>query len=262
MEGMTVTSKIDGESAVRRYWKAAGWTIIKEMRAGIVVERPDFWVVRVSIAGKSQKQITKLCQLIEGAKNMPFSAQATHLASRVQQRFSARGVGRALKQYVNLVGDTKVTEKGKARLNKVTKWLAEQGVGDVTLVPGPMLLSTTGGRHEHTKVTCMPLNAATAATFSVELLHDAAKHMARDLAGQDPHLDVEAGCEPKWTSHSLRRCAATAARRHLKDSGMTEVDIDIFMGWNERLLMKAMQRHYEAMNVRSRMRLAKTTAWM
>ena len=79
---------------------------------------------------------------------------------------------------------------------------------------------------------------------------------------KDPHLEVEPGQEPKFSSHSLRRLADTVARRDMSITGTSEAEIDIYFGWQEKILLKAMQRHYEAMSVFSRMLKAKITSWM
>ena len=54
-------------------------------------------------------------------------------------------------------------------------------------------------------------------------------------------LDLAAGTAPKWSTHSLRRLADTTARRYREETNTTEAEIDIYFGWNERMLKKAMQ---------------------
>ena len=70
------------------------------------------------------------------------------------------------------------------------------------------------------------------------------------------------GKEPKWSSHSCRRGALTAGKRNRDKSEATEGEIDIYFGWNERVLLKAMQMHYEAMDTRQRMKKAKITGYI
>ena len=65
--------------------------------------------------------------------------------------------------------------------------------------------------------------------------------------------------EPKWTSHSLRRLADTVARRFREETGTTEDEIDMYFGWHERVLLKAMQVHYATLAVRERMAQARIT---
>jgi hypothetical protein len=66
----------------------------------------------------------------------------------------------------------------------------------------------------------------------------------------------------KWTTHSLRRFADTTARRYRDATNTSEPEIDIFFGWNERVLKRAMQVHYASLSTRETMLLAKVTGMM
>ena len=48
----------------------------------------------------------------------------------------------------------------------------------------------------------------------------------------------------------------------MKEMEVSEAQIDIYFGWQERLLLKAMQVHYAALSPRERMLLAKITGYM
>ena len=91
-----------------------------------------------------------------------------------------------------------------------------------------------------------------------------AAHRACDGGGegQDPDLELAADEEAKWSTHSLRRLANTAAQRCKTMSGAEAADIDLYFGWNERVLRKAMQRHYEAMSMAARILHSKITGWL
>ena len=46
-------------------------------------------------------------------------------------------------------------------------------------------------------------------------------------------------------------------------TGITEDQIDIYFGWHEKILLKAMQVHYASMSIRERMRTVFVTrGWM
>ena len=45
-------------------------------------------------------------------------------------------------------------------------------------------------------------------------------------------------------------------------TGVTEDQIDIYFGWHEKVLLKAMQVHYASLSIRERMLLAKITGMM
>ena len=66
---------------------------------------------------------------------------------------------------------------------------------------------------------------------------------ALNLKGKDEELDVEAGREAKWSSHSLRRLADTTARRFRVDMDVTEAEIDLYFGWHERCCSKKRRWH-------------------
>ena len=131
---------------------------------------------------------------------------------------------------------------------------------EASLVPGPMLLATTGGKYP--KLTLMPLSTATTFAPTKQLLQAAFEQANAVESDPDPDLDVRYGRDTKWSTHSLRRLADTTARRYKELTGTTDGEIDIFFGWNERLLRQAMQLHYASMNTRELMALAKVTGMM
>ena len=106
----------------------------------------------------------------------------------------------------------------------------------------------------------MPLATSTTFAPTKRLIEKA--YQSVKAKGQDPDLDVERGCEPKWTTHSLRRGADTVARRDMQRTETLPSEIDIFFGWHEKVLLKDMQVHYSAMSVRERMKKARITSFM
>jgi hypothetical protein len=114
-------------------------------------------------------------------------------------------------------------------------------------VPGPLLMA---------QKKIMPLSTSTASPHVKELLTKAWEELKKD---GDPDLDLPADKLPKWSSHSLRRLADTVARRYMEETGTSEAEIDIFFGWHEKVLLKAMQVHYASMSIRERMKKSKIT---
>ena len=131
---------------------------------------------------------------------------------------------------------------------------------EASLIPGPMLLATTGGKSPVR--TLMPLSTASTFAPTKKLLEEAAAGANAAVGDPDPDLDVRDGREAKWSTHSLRRLADTTARRYREVTGSSEAEIDIFFGWNERVLLKAMQMHYASMSTRELMALVKVTGMM
>ena len=108
-------------------------------------------------------------------------------------------------------------------------------------------------------VCAMPLAVSSAFGPTKELLTKAYEMANSDVADPDPDLDLRAGEKPKWSTHALRRLANTNAQRYKEETGATSDEIDIFFGWQERVLLKAMQMHYAQMTIKERMGKAKVT---
>ena len=140
-----------------------------------------------------------------------------------------------------------------------------QGHGfEVSIVPGPLLLATTGGACGTLKA--MPLSVDTTGDVITELLTKAWRRLNSSPMCvdkfSDPDLDLPPGKTPKWSTHSLRRLADTTARRYAKQMEVSEPQIDLFFGWHEKILRKSMQIHYASLSIRERMELARITGMM
>jgi hypothetical protein len=259
MVGTTKTTGIDVAGCFRRYWVAAGIPTVQiPNQAGVHIERPDFYVVRVSLLGVGdqigQVPITKLFGFL---KSCVHESVQTHLATTRQkgeERAKANGTGSQAKKYINVAGG----RGDDASLVKLRDQLTALGF-QTSVVPGPLLLASTGGKAS--RPTLMPLSTSSTFTMTKEILSKAYLMSNSDPNDPDPDLEVDfaAGETPKWTTHSLRRMADTVARRYQETTGVSEADIDLFFGWNERVLLKAMQVHYASMSVRERMKKAKVT---
>ena len=168
-------------------------------------------------------------------------------------RCAATGAGSQERRYVNVAA----SYRADPRLEGVKASFVESGF-EARITPGPLLLATTGGLGG--KLKLMPFQPGGASCPVKEILTEAAKRVAAE--GVDHDLEVAPDREPKWSSHSLRRLADTVARRHREAMGVSEAEIDIYFGWHERMLLKEMQVHYEAMSPRERMLHAKITGMM
>ena len=252
LAGTTKTSKIECARHLQEYWAEAGMKTRTTIRGGVKETRPDFWVVRVSLLGMTQ---TMLGRMLATISNFP-KVKAYKSTGRVaMQRLIAQGPGSMQKRYVNVASGG----SDEPELDAIVAELKRHGF-EASKAPGPLLLSTTGGQWP--KLTPMPMSTGTAFEPTKELLVAAAELAGADKSDPDPDLDTAYGRAPKWTSHSLRRGADTAARQYKEETGATEAQIDIFFGWQEKILLKAMQVHYEGLSTRARMALAKITGWI
>ena len=252
LAGTTKTSRIECARHLQEYWAEAGMKTRTTIRGGVKETRPDFWVVRVSLLGMTQ---TMLGRMLATISNFP-KVKAYKSTGRVaMQRLIAQGPGSMQKRYVNVASGG----SDEPELDAIVAELKRHGF-EASKAPGPLLLSTTGGQWP--KLTPMPMSTGTAFEPTKELLVAAAELAGADKSDPDPDLDTAYGRAPKWTSHSLRRGADTAARQYKEETGATEAQIDIFFGWHEKILLKAMQVHYEGLSTRARMALAKITGWI
>jgi hypothetical protein len=252
MAARTETTGIEVAKIFVNYWREAGMRVVTTVQAGVRVTRPDFWVVRVSLLGMDQAGMLRLIGALAGCEVEHVRRHASSSARYIRMRFSGENVA---KKYVNIAGGGECEWFVRATLT----WALGRGFV-ASLLPGPLLLASTGGKKS--LVTLMPLSTSSAFAPTKALLvqaHAAANRVAGD---QDPDLDVREGRELKWTTHSLRRLADTTARRYRDATNTSEPEIDIFFGWNERVLKRAMQVHYASLSTRETMLLAKVTGMM
>ena len=233
---------------MKELWRFSGMKTTVSEQAGIQVTRPDYWVLRISLLGMTRPTFEKMLIYL---KKVPFMLREVKSVEG-----KARGrLNQDLeeKKYFNILGgarDWPQREAACADLN-ARGYVAH-------IVPGPLLCATIGG--SAARPTAMPLSTTSAYAPTKELLVMAHNKVHRPQEGNpDPELDVEVGRPAKWTTHSLRRLANTKARRHRGETNTTEAEIDLYFGWHEKLLLKEMQRHYEAMDIRERMDKAKIT---
>jgi hypothetical protein len=255
MAGKTTTSGVECAEIMSEYWKLARFKTITTTQAGVRVTRPDFWVVRVSLLGIDEQMLNSLIHWLHNSKYQRVKGHAAASAIDAKRRYIASGAMSQEKKFINVAAGA----ASETELRSIEAELKMRGYR-AAIVPGPLLLATTGGGRPRMKI--MPLTTSSAGNPVKEILTRAHAEANRDPADPDPDLDLDARREPRWASHSLRRCADTVARRYREVTGITEAQIDIFFGWHEKILLKAMQVHYAAMSIRERMRTAMVTGML
>ena len=247
--GRTQTSGIACADHLRELWRLSGFHVETVWSAGIRVTRPDFWVVRVRLTDMAALNELHVC--LSNSDDPLVRNSAPTAYQKAKERVNITGAHMMSKKYVNVRGGRRADpglDALKARL--------EQKGFVVTIVPGPLLLATTGGANG--RGTLMPLSVSTALGNTKSLLEKSALRASR-MVGGDPELEVSYGRPAHWTSHSLRRLADTVARKFQKANEVTDEEIDLYFGWHEAILLKEMRRHYSAQQVRSRMQQARIT---
>ena len=254
MAGTTRTTKIECAKIMKDYWKAAGFATTTSYQAGVKVTRPDVWVLRVSFLGMAQETFDRLMSIIKKSGHICVAKYASTTIADSKLRYKASGVGSQAKKHMNVA-------MGPSDMPSLLAFKAEldQLGFEAAWLPAPLLLASSGGKFPKLKTTGLGVKtAADHLKACVKLAHLSANANGK----MDRDLDVEAGHAPKWSSHSLRRLADTVAKRYQSQSGVTDEMIDLYFGWNEKILLKAMQTHYRGMSIRERMKSALVTGWM
>jgi hypothetical protein len=262
MAGTTVETKLPIAASMRKYWYAAGieTSIVEE--GGLMIERPDFWVVKVTLLGMDQTELeTFTTWLMDPNRSSGIQAYAKNSVSYARTRHGATSAGSQAKKHVNIAGGRAGSREVLKALAEVKTFLirlkleklpAEQAADMAAVVPGPLLIST-----QHALMGLQP--SSTYATMK-QLLTSACD----EVGANDPHMSAQQRAVAKWTNHSMRRTADTTARRTklVTEHGreiVTTQEIDLYFGWHEEELTKDMQIHYSTFSLQERIRQARLT---
>ena len=188
-----------------------------EVVAGVKVTRPDFWVARVNLLGvRCDEDADEFFELLEHLRNSQIpTVQATlgGVIADAKSRYKASGVGSQEKKYINVAMGRK-NDKG---LNQIAKELDALGF-EVSIIPGPLLLATTGGKYG--KVKTMPLSSSTTFTPTKEILTEAWKAVCCDPHDPDPDLELPQGQVEHALAQTVGRHGRQALPRgHRRDGG-------------------------------------------
>ena len=262
MAGTTVETKLPIAASMRKYWYAAGieTSIVEE--GGLMIERPDFWVVKVTLLGMDQTELeTFTTWLMDPNRSSGIQAYAKNSVAYARTRHGATSAGSQAKKHVNIAGGRAGSREVLKALAEVKTFLirlkleklpAEQAADMAAVVPGPLLIST-----QHALMGLQP--SSTYATMK-QLLTSACD----EVGANDPHMSAQQRAVAKWTNHSMRRTADTTARRTklVTEHGreiVTTQEIDLYFGWHEEELTKDMQIHYSTFSLQERIRQARLT---
>ena len=226
---------------LRDYWRLSGFRVMHIDSGGYREERPDYYVVRLSLVALSdsresdRERLDLVGRLMSRSRSAEARRWADYVVYRGKQRLTADSLD---KRYINLVGGP----ESCADISTVMAELSLAGFEDwLAVVPGPLLRATHGRGKGLTHMPIVP-----GSTY--EIIHDcfAAAHRAANLSTPDPELDLQGFGAPLWGHHSLRRFADTVARETMATTGATEQDIDIIFGWLESYYSQKMQLHYQS----------------
>ena len=233
MVGETKTSKVNVAGILADYWRQCGVKTITRTEGVYEETRPDYWVVRVSLLGGTS--LSKLEGALLSSKVKEVRQLASSSLFYAKKRSSLKHDSEE-KAYVNVAGGA----WNSVEVRTVVKELREAGLGSVTRVTlGPLIRATSGWN-----VTHMALSPDSTYKLLGEAMQEAFVVSNQGSVGSDPELDLNGAVKPHWSHHSWRRFSDKVARETREKTGVSEVDIDLFYGWQEAMYRKLMQIHY------------------
>ena len=244
----TQRSKIRCAEHLENLWRVSGLHLAVFEDSGFRVTQPDYYVLRIDLLtwSKEKQDALELILSAYSARHKQVSELRCNILTYVKRK-TKPGVklGKAQK-YVNVCGGV----KADALLAQMRNAFLVRGFSEeaAAIVPGPLIRATAGSLSNH-----MPLEPGS--TYSLlKVVMDKAYKELNDMSKSlsDEELDLQGLTAPKWGNHSWRRFCDKMAREAMKETGATEVDIDLYLGWNELIHHKEMQLHYEGLQRGSR----------
>ena len=250
--GKTLNTKIETAQHLREYCELYEIKMTTTTVMGFREERPDYWVVRVSLIDMSAEMFNLFMQTVEYTTNVVIMTHRKDTLFYAKMRRTAKTIGEEMR-YVNVAGG----QLYSTATTSAMAWLNEKGFGSFTsLVPGPLVRATRG--HQ---VTHMPFSPKSTHVHLVPAMENAFDRVR--LSGvPDPEYDQLAEPVPKFGNHSNRRYADQVALRYAQLDNVSKVTIDFFFGWNLKKMKEDMMLHYAGMNRVMRLALSKVTMRM
>lgn len=225
---------------VRDLWRAQGLEVKETVEDGMHVERPEYYVARISILDMDEGSYRKFRQALATCKSVCVARHANTSLYYAGLRRKAKSKGEEY-MYVNIGGGS------KTEAEEVAEWAKQAGLGAfVNVTPGPLLRATRGASLTHMPI--VPSSTYKNLMGAIE----AAYEISSKMEEPDPELDLDGRDEPKWGHHSFRRAADKVARASMKETGATREDVDEQFGWKQRERAEDMQLHYEGRTDRAR----------
>ena len=251
--GVTQRLKIPNAVILRKWLKVAKIETCREQdEGGFSIERPDYWVVRVSFTAATVREVEKFLTELDQTKNEVIAANAKATRTYVQQRTKSKKIGEEMR-YVNIAGGRKDGQE----VRSAWQWLEKIGwTQRASVTPGPLIRATSGDR-----VTHMPLATGSTYTHLVRAI-EVAYEKSRLMGTPDPELELQGLKEPHFGNHSLRRHGDRVARETKEMTKVTKETIDYFFGWLLVDMMRDMQLHYAGLDMPGRRELAKVTMFL
>ena len=247
--GKTQTSEVHTAVHLRDWWRVCGTNVVQRQSGPFMEERPDYWVVRVSLLDMSDEVYSAFMQAVEWSTELVIIRHRAATLKYAKERRKSTTPGEEMR-YVNVAGGS----RGGQEVRAAREWLFGMGMGPYTdVVPGPLVRAMLG----HT-LTHMPYSPKSTSSHLVPAMEAAfARVKASGVA--DPEYDAVSDPTPKFGNHSNRRHADRVAMRHAEANGVKNEDIDFFFGWNLKKMREDMRMWYAGLDRVLRLRLSKVT---
>ena len=193
MVGTTKTSGVPVAAIVKELWGSMGLEMNTRTEGEYKILRPDYWVVRLSLLGIGATRL-QLAKETMRRSHVPevrelASCTSSYMDRRVTLLHDAED-----KAYVNVIGGA----RGSQAVRRAHAELEAAGLGSfVTIVPGPLLRSTSGSRllHEPFAVDSTYAQLKPIMMYSYEKANE-------NPNDTDPERDLQGRMEPQFANHS------------------------------------------------------------
>ena len=241
------------EKALRTYWEAADFTMETDKYVdGWKVERPNFWVIQISIQGLrfNMARRMRVETWLKTSRVGRVTELGSAISSDIKRLVNAKDPKEA-QSFVNVIG-------GELHGPGMDRAAAELLALDIpfSVQKGPLLLKTAGiKKGEWTKgkkrslVPPMPILAKSTYAHLNRCLDQAYEEMV--AAGA---VDLTTGDDrdsPDWGHYTWRRLAADACQAVYARKECLPEDVDLLMGWRLKKWEKEMRLHYTDRGVRT-----------
>ena len=247
--GTTETSKIEVSNHLREWWEVCGFKVIKKQVGAFWEERPDYWVVRVSLLDMSVEVYRAFMEAVEWSTDRVIMRDRKNTLKYAKERRTSKTLGEEMR-YVNVTGGERMGEN----VSSAVEWLTEHGFGRYTNVTeGPLIRVTNGYALTH-----MPYSPKSTHVHLIPAM-EAAFARVQESGAVDPEYDSTTDPVPKFGNHSNRRHADRVAMRNAKELALEPETIDFFFGWGLKRMKEEMRLHYAGLDRLLRLGLSKVT---
>ena len=232
------------EENLRRLWDLSKMKVKKEIRDGMLIEKADYFVMRLSLIDMSADHIARLKKILKNCGDKFLETSKKWIVYYIDQRTKASTLGEEHK-YVNIAGGVENGEE----ITQAKRWLEKWGFakfGEQTM--GPLLRATAVGNVN--VITHMPLSPGSTYAHVPKALTE-----AWEINSREGVIDTELnllGEKPKFGNHGNRRKADKRACETMDVTKATVGEINDHFGWEQKERKKKSQLHYKGSNHRNK----------